>query len=78
MDMTNKRELDEIIRIAPILAALAGPAVVMAASFCTAQDMANKGDNEGAMYLLKNHPRLDTETPSNPNMNNFLKSLLED
>lgn len=78
MNMTKKKDLDEIIRIAPMMAIMTTPAVVRAAAFCTAQDMANKGDNEGAMYLLKNYPRLGADTPSEAEMDSFLKSLLED
>lgn len=78
MDMTKKRDLDEIIKIAPMMAALTTPATALAAAFCTARDMANKGDNEGAMYLLKNHPTFGAETLSGADMDSFFKSLLED
>lgn len=81
MDMTEKRELDEIIKLAPMMAALTNSAVVMAAAFCVARDMADSGDDEGAMYLLKNHPLLHegaSDEEDNKDEDNFFKSLLTD
>lgn len=61
MNMLNakvKNSVDGICAMAPMMADIGNPFVVTVAAFDTAREMVNRGEVEGAIYLLKTFPDL--------------------